>query len=98
MVVIIITFVWRSDSGLLQGKPVLKKENGTPGYGVSTYSAPSALDNNGSRQLPSYRYISVCEFGMVIMLRKKNWPFVFYLDFNFIHVQGGVCYASSCFF
>lgn len=60
MVVIIITFVWRSDSGLLQGKPVLKKENGTPGYGVSTYSAPSALDNNGSRQLPSYRYIMIC--------------------------------------
>ncbi|WVZ22923.1 hypothetical protein V8G54_001467 [Vigna mungo] len=50
------------DSGLLQGKPVLKKENGTPGYGVSTYSAPSALDNNGSRQLPSYSdSVRVCD-------------------------------------
>ena len=45
----------RSDSGLLQGKPVTKKENGTPAYGGSTSSASSVLENNVSRQLPSNR-------------------------------------------
>ncbi|XP_057749866.1 uncharacterized protein LOC130968544 isoform X1 [Arachis stenosperma] len=43
-----------SDSGLLQGKPVTKKENGTPAYGSSTSYASSVLENNVSRQLPSY--------------------------------------------
>ncbi|ESW31528.1 hypothetical protein PHAVU_002G245500 [Phaseolus vulgaris] len=50
------------DSGLLQGKPVLKKENGTPTYGGSTFSAHSALDNNANRQLPSYSdSVGVCD-------------------------------------
>ncbi|TKY60111.1 serine-rich protein [Spatholobus suberectus] len=43
-----------SDSGLLQGRPVFKKENGVPAYGGSTASASSTLDNNVNRQLPSY--------------------------------------------
>ncbi|MED6106420.1 hypothetical protein PIB30_004653 [Stylosanthes scabra] len=43
-----------SDSGVLQAKPVTKKENGTPAYGGSTTYASSVLENNVSRQLPSY--------------------------------------------
>ncbi|KAH1250900.1 GBF-interacting protein 1 [Glycine max] len=50
------------DSGLLQGKPVLKKENGTPAYGGLTAPASSALDNNVNRQLPSYSdSVRVCD-------------------------------------
>lgn len=43
-----------SDSGLLQGKPVYKKENGAPAYGGSMYSSSSVPENNANRQLPSY--------------------------------------------
>ncbi|XP_020216055.1 uncharacterized protein LOC109799820 isoform X2 [Cajanus cajan] len=50
------------DSGLLQGKTAFKKENGTPAYGASTTTASSALDNNVSRQLPSYSdSVRVCD-------------------------------------
>jgi len=72
VVVIVITFVWMSDSGLLQGKPVLKKENGTPTYGGSTFSAHSALDNNANRQLPSYRYIFLQQFLFTIGVELRN--------------------------
>nr|KYP76865.1 hypothetical protein KK1_021126 [Cajanus cajan] len=62
VVVMMITYVWRSDSGLLQGKTAFKKENGTPAYGASTTTASSALDNNVSRQLPSYSdSVRVCD-------------------------------------
>lgn len=61
--VIILNFLpcfWRSDYGLPQGKPVFKKENGTPAYGGSMSYASSVMDNNLNRQLPSqlpsYRY------------------------------------------
>jgi len=30
--------------------------------------------------------------------RKKFWPLVFNLEFNFIHVLDGACYGSYCFF
>ncbi|KAI5384800.1 hypothetical protein KIW84_071699 [Lathyrus oleraceus] len=42
-----------SDYGLPQGKPVFKKENGTPAYGGSMSYASSVMDNNLNRQLPS---------------------------------------------
>ncbi|XP_057415470.1 uncharacterized protein LOC130710283 isoform X2 [Lotus japonicus] len=46
-----------SDSGLLQGKPASRKENGTPAYGGgSTFFAPNAWDNSASRQVPSYSH------------------------------------------
>ncbi|CAJ1938408.1 unnamed protein product [Sphenostylis stenocarpa] len=50
------------ESGLLQGKPLLKKENGAPAYGGSTFSAYGTLDNNANRQLPSYSdSVRVCD-------------------------------------
>ncbi|RDX66035.1 GBF-interacting protein 1 [Mucuna pruriens] len=50
------------DSGLLQGKSVLKKENGMNAYGGFTASASSALDNNVNRQLPSYSdSVRICD-------------------------------------
>ncbi|KAG4999997.1 hypothetical protein GLYMA_08G122700v4 [Glycine max] len=55
-------YVGRGDSGLLQGKPVFKKENGTPAYGGYTAPASSSLDNNVNRQLPSYSdSVRVCD-------------------------------------
>ncbi|KAK7399719.1 hypothetical protein VNO78_10908 [Psophocarpus tetragonolobus] len=50
------------DSGLLQGKAVFKKENGTPAYGGSTAPASIPLDNSVNRQLPSYSdSVRVCD-------------------------------------
>ncbi|KAK7359147.1 hypothetical protein VNO77_01094 [Canavalia gladiata] len=57
-----IQFSNSSDSGVLLGKPVFKKENEVPAYGGSTASASSVLENNVHRQLPSYSdSVRVCD-------------------------------------
>ncbi|XP_027345068.1 uncharacterized protein LOC113857410 isoform X2 [Abrus precatorius] len=57
-----IQFSSSSDYGLMQGKPISKKENGTPAYGGSSVSSLSVLENNVNRQPPSYSdSIRVCD-------------------------------------